>query len=247
MSHSTSISNKEQRQYLKALRRFLKVSKTAFATTLSTEAEVALFEPAFNLKSARAEANDTTLGERIGLARDFAAMSNHTLALRFGVSSQQVKQWCGNTAQPASLQHLAEFLSVPLPWLADGGEALLPADSHLGRRVGQEKANAIEQLYGQTTLILASLPDEVSDHDATEAIVTQVFNCLPMAKAARRAGGLWLWHQGELAFHAWYSTDEGDGGKRNGAITIINTLRQARMGGGAASTAPSQDNAADDI
>jgi DNA-binding transcriptional regulator YiaG len=209
-------TNKEQRQRLKALRRFLKVSKATFATIVGPDGmKSPALKQAINLKSARVEAKDTTLGERIGLARDFAQMTNPIIAEGLGVTRKQVKRWCGNTAQPASLPRLAEFLSLPLAWLQDGGEASLPADSYLGQRVGQEKADAKELLYGQTISCLSELPDDLSTEEAIEAIANQVFSRFTMAQAARRAGGLWLWCEGELVFNAWHPP-------------VVSAIRQAR-------------------
>jgi transcriptional regulator with XRE-family HTH domain len=168
-------------------------------------AALAKLDVAVNRKAARVEAYDSTLAERIGLARDYQALRNAAVAKALGVSRELVRRWTCGINRPTNdrLPRLADILQVPLAWLQFGGEEHLPADSQLGVRVGDEAMNYREQLYGMTMGLLVEVDDDSSEADIQRFIDVAVLSRPQFAVAARRAGGRWQWVQGEFCFAPW--------------------------------------------
>jgi transcriptional regulator with XRE-family HTH domain len=227
-------------EYVDTLRVFLKESRRNFmreagftdARTAATgmgrlpkyeEAPLRALEERVNAKSARCEAPDTTFGERLQIARDYTGYSDSQVADALGVSREMVRRWGENMNRSTRIAETAELLSVPEAWLEHGGEENLPANSHLGVRVGgvyyEDEAKKIvkfvgenaayrEQMYAMTQAVIAELPDEVSESYMQAYIEWQVFNRFEMATAARRAGGRWQIVANKLLFAPWHPIEE---------------------------------------
>lgn len=156
-----------------------------------------------NEKAARAEEPDTSLGERIRIARDYMSLTDVDLAAKLGVSRELVRLWGENLNKPTHLAMVAEALEVPLMWLEAGGEAGLLASSHIGVRVGRESFALREQLYAMTSEHLSQVP-EAADLPYIQAYLERaVFNHWDMAKVARQAGGRWQVEAQTLVFAPW--------------------------------------------
>lgn len=161
-----------------------------------------------NEKAARCEASDTTVGERYRLARDYVGLSDADVAREMEVSRELVRRWGKDIHRPSNIDKLAQLLNVPVQWLEEGGEELLPADSHLGVRVGDEAKFWREQLYARTQAVVGEIPEEEGEEYAQAYIEWTVFNRPEMAQAARRAGGRWQVVNNALFFAPWVPIHE---------------------------------------
>jgi DNA-binding transcriptional regulator YiaG len=165
-----------------------------------------------NQKAARCEAPDTTVGERYKLARDYMGMNDAQVSRELGVSRELVRKWGLDMHRPSNMEALATLLNVPQKWLEEGGEQNLPANSHLGVRVGDEALYWREQLYGLTQAVVADLPDGADESYAQAAIEWAVYQTFELAQAARRAGGRWQIVMNEagstLLFSPWVPIPE---------------------------------------
>lgn len=208
---------------VEAMRVFLKVPKPGFQRALGLvknpdekrvgrlpgyrEEGIREIERRTNEKSARAESSDTTMGDRILLARDFKGFSDGDIAKspELAVTRELVRRWRENINRPpeARLAALAVVLDVPVAWLIHGGEATLPANSHLGVRVGEEAAIWRESLYSLELPVVAELSDDVDDSYAQAYMEHAVMTRPELAQAARRAGGRWQVVGGALYFSPW--------------------------------------------
>jgi hypothetical protein len=157
-----------------------------------------------NAKAARAEApNGSSLGERIRIAKDYLSMTDMALSRKMGVSRELVRRWGENLNRPGDLHGLAVELDVPVAWLVHGGESALPANSHIGVRVGSETTVWREQLYSMTLAQLDDIP-EAADVEFIQAhLEWAVFNHAEMATIARRSGGRWQADGKTLVFVPW--------------------------------------------
>lgn len=160
-------------------------------------------ERAVNQKAGRCEMFDSSLAERLVLACSYLELNYAQLARCLGVSRESVRLWCNGTAMPGNLEGLATALNVPSRWLELGGDEHLPADSHLGVRVGFDCMEAREQLYGLTLAVLADSDDDLDEACLMAHLEQVVAQRKLMATLARKAGGRWLPHQGTLAFAPW--------------------------------------------
>lgn len=160
-------------------------------------------ERAVNQKAGRCEMFDSSLAERLVLACSYLKLNYAQLARRLGVSRESVRLWCNGSAMPVNLEGLATALNVPSLWLELGGDEHLPADSHLGVRVGFDCMDAREQLYGLTLAVLADSDDDLDEACLMAHLEQVVAQRKLMATLARKAGGRWLPHQGTLAFAPW--------------------------------------------
>lgn len=210
-------------EYVESLRVFLHIKKQGFAAAAGLKdpeekrkgrlsgypaAAVKSLEDATNAKAARCEAPDSSLGERIRLARDYCGYSDAQVARELGVSRELVRRWGEGLHRPTCMPQLADLLSVPDSWLAEGGEQHLPANSHLGVRVGEEAMAWRERLYGLTQAVVAELPDD-ADVVYAQAYIEQAVMTRPdLAQAARRAGGRWQSVEGALLFAPWVPIPE---------------------------------------
>lgn len=172
--------------------------------------QVAALEEAVNQKSARCESTDTTVGERFRLARDYLGLTDSDVARGVGVSRELVRRWGKDMHPPSKMNELATVLNVPVDWLAHGGEQYLPANSHLGVRVGEEAKLWREQVYSLTLEAISELPDGADqDEDYIRAYIEwAVHNKPALSVAARRAGGRWQLVNGSLLFSPWVPIPE---------------------------------------
>lgn len=210
-------------EYVEALRVFLDVSKRNFLKEAGfiddegprkgrlpryKEAPIAALEERVNEKAARCEAADSTVGERYRIARDYLGLSDSIVAREMGVSRELVRRWGENIHEPTCMPELAAFLGVPEAWLREGGEHNLPANSHIGVRVGAESKLWRETVYSLTLDLVANLPDNADEQYAQALIECTVHNKFNLAQAARRAGGRWQIHHNTLMFAPWIPIPE---------------------------------------
>lgn len=185
------------------------------------DAPLQALEAKVNAKSARCEAPDTTFGERLTLARDYAGVSDAQIAEALGVSREIIRRWRENINESSYAVQLAEFLGVPLNWLEKGGEAALPANTHLGVRVGGvyrdseghvtfvgEYAKNREQMYALTQALLAEVPDDASESFIQAFVENAVFNRYKLIQTARRAGGRFHILNGQLQWAPWIPLEQ---------------------------------------
>ena len=196
-------------EYVEGMRLFLGVRKKAFLAENGflqenqvvrrgrlpkySQEPIAELERKVNAKAALAETIEATLAQRISIARDYAGKTDAKLARELQVSRETVRRWAENLSKPvaADLPRLAEALNVPVLWLKEGGEDLLPANSAIGVRVGEEAAQAREAMYGLTLAEIGKLPEDASLVFIQAHLEWAVVNKPEMAKHARRAGGRW--------------------------------------------------------
>jgi transcriptional regulator with XRE-family HTH domain len=206
-------------RYVQNLRKFLKIKKDKFSIVAGLRSEpnrkgrlptvtneaISALEDAANQKAARCEIVNTTMGYRYRLARDYAGYTDSDVAREFGVSRELVRRWGIGLNRPTKIAKLAEYLDVPVEWLEHGDVNSLPANSHIGARVGKEAISYREEIYGMTILALASLSDEASSGDIQMYIENIVMANLSLSEAARCAGGRWQLVNDNLYFAPWIS------------------------------------------
>lgn len=215
---------------VEAMRVFLKLPKPGFQRELGLvqnpeekrrgrlpgyrDEGVRELERRVNEKSALAESSDPvlTIGERIRLARDFKNFSDGDIAKapELNVTRELVRRWRENINPPPEhrMEALSVVLDAPVAWLIGGGETNLPANSHLGVRVGEEALLWRETLYSLELPVVAELPDDVDDSFARAYIEHAVMTRPELAQAARRAGGRWQSVGGSLFFSPWVPIPE---------------------------------------
>lgn len=211
-------------EYVEGLRVFLNMKKQGFQREAGLvespdqkrkgrlpkypEEALKALEAAVNAKASRCEAKDSTLGERLRLARDYCGFSDSHIARQLGVSRELVRRWGENLHRPSCMPQLAEVLGVPEAWLAEGGEQYLPADSYIGVRVGDEAMELREQLYSQELQVVAELPDD-ADVMYAQAYIEHAIKTRPeLAMLARRSGGRWQSVGASLLFAPWIPIPE---------------------------------------
>ena len=205
-------------KYIEALRQFLRFPEMNFLRNMRLvetkdgkgkraylKEGIEQLEVLVNQKAARVESVDTTLGERITLARDYLLMTDTEIGRAFGLTREMVRRWRNGLNVPTDIERLANLLKVPIEWLKSGNPAALPSDSHLGVRVGSEKTRYCAELLELThkQIGLVQTGESVDDDFIRGFIEMTVFNSPEMSNAARRAGGRWQWSGGELKFAAW--------------------------------------------
>jgi DNA-binding transcriptional regulator YiaG len=215
----TQFDSNHQSSYVQKIRVFLKMQKQGFTKTAGLrnskeplcrgripcypKEAVEALEAAANLKAIRCEANDTTIGERFRLARDYCGLTDSAVAKSFGVSRELVRQWGVGVNRPTNIPALSAYLGVPQAWLEDGDISALPANSHIGVRLGTQAKQYREMLYGMTVSFLAELDEGVSQLEAQAFIEQRVMTHATTSETARRAGGRWQLIQERLLFAHW--------------------------------------------
>lgn len=210
-------------EYVEALRCFLDISKRNFLKDHGfiendeprqgrlpkyKDEPVQAVEALVNRKAERCEALDTTVGERYRIARDYMGLNDAQVSRELGVSRELVRRWGSDIHRPSNMAALATLLNVPLAWLEEGGEHNLPANSHLGVRVGDEGKLWREQLYGLTQAVVSEIPDAADEAYSQAFIEWAVYNRFDLARAARRAGGRWQIVSNTLLFSPWVPIPE---------------------------------------
>lgn len=172
------------------------------------DAIIQALENAVNETACRCEASGSSFRERLALACAYAGLKDAALARQLGVSRQLVSGWRWGAWMPTRLDTLAEVLSVPVAWLHYGGAEHLPANSHLGVRVGNESLLYREQLYGITLDAIQDISDDTG-FEVVNGVIGEVLSKDPeMSKLSRRAGGRWLVQEGSLVFVPWHPIPE---------------------------------------
>lgn len=167
------------------------------------EHAIARVEQQANEKAALAESPQASLGERYRIARDYLGLGDVDVAAKMGVSRELVRRWGENISKPSNPEELSNYLQVPLAWLIEGGESHLPANSHIGVRVGDEQKLYKEELYALTLGVVGDLPEEADEAYGLAYIEWAVHNQPNLSRLARRAGGRWQVLNGILLFAPW--------------------------------------------
>ena len=160
-----------------------------------------------NAKALSAE-TATSMAERLQLARDYQLTTDAEIGRAMNVSRELVRQWCSGRLCPRNTARLAGFLKVPEAWLIDGGEENLPADSHIGVRVGDEAMLERAVLHDLTEVVLQMMPAGAEAKEIQALLEQRVRTDAILARLARRAGGRWQYHSTErhddtLCFAPW--------------------------------------------
>jgi DNA-binding transcriptional regulator YiaG len=156
-----------------------------------------------NEKSEWAESICTSIGERIRIARDYLSLSDASLGRNLHVSRELVRLWRADVHKPTDMSKVANALNVPLNWLETGQQDGLPANSHIGVRIGGEALKYREQLYAMTLKEIESLAEGADLASVQVQLEKAVHSNPQMAKLARRTGGRWQ-HDGKtLVFAPW--------------------------------------------
>jgi DNA-binding transcriptional regulator YiaG len=207
-----------QSQYLENLRAFMHMKKQDFAETAKLRPEqlgrkgrlptyptasVEELENAANNKALFAESFETTVGERMRIARDYQKLSDAALAREMDVSRELIRRWGIGLNRPSNFSRLALVLNVPMEWLKFGRAINLPANSHIGVRVGAEAKKYREVLFGMTSAFISTIAENLSEENIQTFIENEVMSCPAFAETARRAGGRWQFISGQLKFAAW--------------------------------------------
>jgi hypothetical protein len=95
------------------------------------------------------------------------------------------------------------MLDVPLLWLEYGEISSLPANSHLGVRVGKEGLMYREMIREMTKEFLLENSDMIPWQHVQTIIEFKVMTETDFASAARRAGGRWQVVGDNLYFAPW--------------------------------------------
>lgn len=207
-------------EYVEGMESFLnKQSEIVFADTNLSQPDITkpnrpgrflievigALEEEVNAKAARADAADTTFGERLKLAMDYKYFSAAQVAKFIGVSRKLVDLWGENLHRPSDIEKLAAVLDIPVRWLEIGGAQYLPANSHLGLRVGQENFDSKESLYAKTLEIIPNIPEDAEPGYAQAMIEYHVNSDPIMSELTRKGGGRWQILEGSLVFVPWIS------------------------------------------
>ncbi|MDK9725981.1 MAG: hypothetical protein OEL88_13990 [Sterolibacteriaceae bacterium MAG5] len=154
------------------------------------ESALKLLDDMINAKAVAAE-TARTIGERIQLAIDYQLGTDAHVGREMGVSRELVRQWRTGIAIPRDTAKLAATLKVPEAWLVHGGEENLPADSHIGVRVGNESMRYRTILREQTEALLDGAQKGGATADIQAFIEAKIRSDARLMQIARRAGGRW--------------------------------------------------------
>jgi hypothetical protein len=213
----SQFDERSQTQYIGKIRVFLNMKCADFRAIIDAASKgnrierharpsvavIETLESRVNAKAARCEASDTSFAERYCIARDYRGLSDAAVAKDLGLSREACRKWKIGRNLPMNMAALAGFLNVPLDWLVAGGETCLPANSHLGVRLGQEALKYRETLYGATLSLLTELDDGASVQETQVFIDHAVMSRQALSELARRAGGRWQLVQGQFEFAPW--------------------------------------------
>lgn len=196
-------------EYVEALRSFLGIKKQGFLRENGFTEESAprrrgrlpkysqepikVLEQKVNERAALAESKDSSLAQRISIARDYLGLTDTELAKSMGLSRETVRRWAENISKPSlvDLYRLADILEVPGIWLEQGGEEHLPANSTIGVRVGDEAKALKNELYDISLSQISDMPEDADLAYIQTYLEWAVINKPEIARLARRAGGRW--------------------------------------------------------
>lgn len=206
-------------RYCANLRRFLKMSYDEFLDAAGLPAQtrsgkprrypraaVEYLEGLVNAKAAECEGTDTDFARRLRLAMDYKHMSDAVLGRALGVSRAAVSLWGSGKNEPAAhrVDLIAQVLEVPVDWLMLADVDCLPADSHLGVRVGDAAVFWRDELRSMTNDLAGNQADEEVFNANVERLCVESSE---VRQAARRAGGRWLLIAGELMLVQWQALE----------------------------------------
>lgn len=207
-----------QTEYVEALRAFMGYPKRTFLrdhgfiteTRLPRsgrlpryeDAAVRALEEKVNAQ-AKAIESATTFEECYLGARAYKGVSDLAVAQAVGVSRELVRRWSLGQHRCTRVAEVAEFLGVPEGWLAQGGQDKLPANSHIGVRVGEVSRDWRERLFGAMQGIVGELPEGSTEDYARAFIEWKIFNDKELSRISRWAGGRWQLADGMLLFSPW--------------------------------------------
>ncbi len=212
-------TRRTQSAYVEQMRKFLRLPKKGFLQKMHlvpsgqkfgrapsyVQAAVHQVEGLVNQKALRVEALDSSLGERIRLARDYALKSDTDIGRSMKVTREMVRRWRLGLNYPTNLTALADVLGVSFEWLVSGSEKALKANSTLGVRVGAEALFYRGELLALTRRVVAEWNLETVDSQPAiqHHLEKVVFENSEMAGLARKAGGRWQSVGGTLLFAPW--------------------------------------------
>lgn len=212
----TMFDARSEHRYCANLRRFLKMSFDEFLDAAGLppqtrsgkplrypRAAVQCLEALVNAKAAECESTKTSVARRLRIAMDYQHMSDAVLGRALGVSRAAVSLWVSGKNEPAAhrVDLMAQVLDVPVDWLILGDAECLPADSHIGVRVGTEAKLWRLELREITKDLVGGLSDEDAFNEFVEQLCADSY---PFRSASRRAGGRWLATEGDLVFAQWH-------------------------------------------
>lgn len=177
------------------------------------DAPVRALEEKVNARAAAIE-SATTFEERYLGARAYKGVSDLAVAQAVGMSRELVRRWSVGVHRCTRIAEVAEFLDVPADWLEFGGQEKLPADSHIGVRVGEASRDWRERLFGAAQSIVAELPEGSTEDYARAFIEWKIFNDPELARISRWAGGRWQLVDGMLLFSPWVPLPERESMRR---------------------------------
>lgn len=184
------------------------IEKQSGTTKSYCAEEIEDLEKVVNEKAKRAEANDSTFEERLCIAKDYKRLNDADVEDLIKVDCDVIRLRGEISHSSDEITRIARVLDVPAIWLQYGGEVHLPANSHIGVRVGKESFMYRESLYSKT-IELYSNASENCDPDCVQALVEQQLeNDQELSKISRRAGGQWRVVRGALIFVAWVKSEE---------------------------------------
>lgn len=190
--------------YVDAMKKFLRIDEVDASNQVGAAGQVQALEAQVNQKSARADDLSLSLEERLTLAGDYLGLEVVHVLQSLGLRQSDFYQ-DEDAQSDLRILALAKQLQVPVQWMLQGLVNDLPANSHLGIRVGVEAQKWCEALYGLTLSWVAQCADEIKDDALASALDDAVFSNSMMSNAARRAGGRWQLLDDGLKFVSWHS------------------------------------------
>jgi len=229
-----------QCQYVEAMRKFLGLRKkgfleeAGFRTQAGKVGRLRRFDPLMlgrlearvNEKAARVDAKDTTLSERIRLARDYQLMTDSQIGRAMGVTRELVRRWGVGLNKPTNLEKLARVMNVPVGWLEVGDATLLRANSLLGVRVGRDAAIQREALFALTQQRLSEVGEYGEASYIQASLEWAVFDTPALASRARKAGGRWQYLEGSMHFVPWVPVRQPEIARRDWSDAVENIISE---------------------
>lgn len=212
----TMFDARSMHSYCANLRRFLRMSHEEFLIKAGLpprtrsgkprrypESAVEYLESLVNGKAAECESQEVGFDRRLRISMDYVRMSDAALGRAVGVSRSAVSNWTSGKCHPSErrTELIAQALGIPAEWLAAGGAERLPADSHIGVRVGTEALFWRTELKAITHDLVGGEANEIAFNERVEQLCVSSDH---FRVVARRAGGRWLLLGDELVLAHWH-------------------------------------------
>ena len=110
--------------------------------------------------------SESSMGDRIAVARSAKGLSISQLARRMGIATKTLRNWETDRAEPRAnkLQMLAGILNVPVVWLLAGGETSesVQADLHIEETASlSNKVERLIRMHEEMSRLLFEVSSEV--------------------------------------------------------------------------------------